>query len=264
MGVPMPTQVYFFTMPLNTYTLGVALAVMAGCAWTLWQVRHSWPAFSATLNAWCLCAFLSVIAGRAGYTLLHLDYFQEHGSEVISTASPGLWEHALLLGWLAGEWVARKLHQQAPPGSACVLLTLVGIGASVGCIPAGCAYGREVYWTDGWLWSLRADWPDATLINNPRLPTQLCMALWLGVCLFIVWLIWARRRHTAQRHWMLPSWIALFALGDFIIQYARADAMPMLGPLRISQWADLAFIACYMIGLWIRRTTTRPTRASVM
>jgi prolipoprotein diacylglyceryltransferase len=145
-----------------------------------------------------------------------------------------------------------------------VLFTLAGIGASVGCIPAGCAYGREVYWTDGWLWSLRADWPDATLINNPRLPTQLCMALWLGVCLCIVWLARTRHWRIAQGGWMLLSWVTLFALGDFIIQFARADAMPMLGPLRISQWADVAFVTGYVIELWIRHATAPPPRFNIM
>ncbi|HEY3342936.1 MAG TPA: prolipoprotein diacylglyceryl transferase family protein, partial [Anaerolineae bacterium] len=121
-----------------------------------------------------------------------------------------------------------------------VLMTLAGAGASIGCIPAGCAYGREVFWTDGWLWQLRVDWPDATLINNPRLPTQLFMLIWLLVCLLIIWVAHTRHWRYSQGNRTLALWITLFAVGDFFIQFARADLMPVFGPLRAAQWADVA------------------------
>ena len=260
----MPTQVYFFTMALNTYTLWVTLAVMAGSIWTLWQVRRSWPAFSATLNALLLSALVSMFLGRAGYVLLHLDYFQEHLNEIISSTSPGLWEHTLIVGWLVGGWIAHRFHQDAPLNSTCMLMTLAGLGASVGCIPVGCAYGREVYWTDGWLWQLRVDWPDATLINNPRLPTQLFMVIWLLVCILIVWVAQRRHWHIAQGSRMLVLWVALFALGDFVIQFARADAMPMLGSLRAAQWMDVAFVLLCAGALGLRHRPAKSQHIVVM
>jgi prolipoprotein diacylglyceryltransferase len=229
-------------MALNTYTLWVTLAVMTGGVWVLWQVRHSWPVFSAALNAMLVSALVSMLFGRAGYVLLHLDYFQEHLNEIISSASPGLWEHACLMGWLVGGWIAHRLHQNMPLNSACVLMTLAGVGASAGCIPAVCAYGREVFWTDGWLWQLRVDWPDATLINNPRLPTQLFMLIWLLVCLRIVWVAHTRHWRYSQGNRALALWVILFAVGDFIIQFARADLMPVFGLLRAAQWADVALV----------------------
>jgi prolipoprotein diacylglyceryltransferase len=260
----MPTQVYFFTMALNTYTLWITLAVMAGSIWILWQARRSWPAFSATLNALLLSALVSMFLGRAGYVLLHLDYFQEHLNEIISSTSPGLWEHTLIVGWLAGGWIAHRLHQDAPLNSSYVLMTLAGLGASVGCIPVGCAYGREVYWTDGWLWQLRVDWPDATLINNPRLPTQLFMVIWLLVCILIVWVAQRRHSHIAQWNRGLVLWVALFALGDFVIQFARADAMPMLGSLRAAQWMDIAFVLLCAGVLGLRRRPAKSAQITVM
>jgi prolipoprotein diacylglyceryltransferase len=249
--IAMPTQVYLFTMPLNTYTLWVALAVMTGCVLVLWPVRHSWPAFSGTLNTLLICTLLSLLFGRAGYVLLHLDYFQEHANEIISRSSPGLWEHSMILGWLIGMWVTHHLHQHAPSNSTALLLTLAGMGASVGCIPAGCAYGREVYWTDGWLWQLRVDWPDATLINNPRLPTQLFMLTWLLTCLLIIWLTIRHRWRFAENDTGL-MWVVLFGMGDFVIQFARADEMLMLSSLRAAQWADIVLILLCATILWRR------------
>jgi len=93
-----------------------------------------------------------------------------------------------------------------------VTICLVGIGASIGCVPNGCGYGREVFWTgDPLLWLLRVDWPDVMLVRNPRLPTQLFTVAWLMVCLMAV----QRLRR--------PVWaIVMIAAGDWLIGFLRA------------------------------------------
>ena len=214
------------------------------------------------LNAIVMSAFGGIIVGRAGYVLLNLDYFQEHLNEIVSTASPGLWGHTVIVGALAGWLIARQMRQAPPSPIYLVFATLTGIGASAGCIPVGCAYGREVFWTDGWLWQLRVDWPDAYLIDNPRLPTQLFMIAWLALCLIVMCVAYARHLRVAQKGWALALWVMLFAIGDFAIQFARADAMPTLGPLRAAQWADVLFIALGSVAI-VWQPPGGPTRPAI-
>jgi hypothetical protein len=113
---------------------------------------------------------------------------------------------------------------------------LLGIAASLGCIPNGCAYGREVFWqTDGadsLAWRLHADWPDAYLVNNPRWPTQALMALWLAIAGVLLW----RQAHLLPP---LPTLVVAFAAGDFLVQFLRGDPILMVAGLRIYQWFDL-------------------------
>jgi prolipoprotein diacylglyceryltransferase len=254
----MPTQVYIFAASagINTYTLCIGLATLAGIAYALWQARGSAESLSQQLTGLLFIAIAALSAGRTGYVLLHADYFSEHTAEIVSATSPGLWEQAAIAGGV------------------------IGIGASLGCIPNGCAYGREVFWTNGWVWALRVDWPDAYMLNNPRLPTQVFMIAWLLLCLLLV--IASRSlssrssKHpkrngaptvkVAQDHdtrravegYVVLLWVSFFAIGDFIIQFSRADAQQMFAGLRWSQCADaVLFLASmlYLIVVKIRLPT---------
>jgi prolipoprotein diacylglyceryltransferase len=248
----MPTQTYIGSFAINVYTLYIALGALAGAGYMLWQLRHRpWHELSRALNGVLIMALAALIAGRVGYIALHFDYFQEHLAEVAWPASPGLSEHAAIIGGLAGLVIARQLRHPVPVGATLVLATLIGMGASLGCIPNGCAYGREVYWTDGWAWQLRVDWPDAYTLNNPRLPSQLFLLAWLLICLCAAY-VYIATLHP-ERGWQGYSpillWIVLFAGGDFVLQFMRADQAPVIGPLRAPQWVDIGFVV--LGSLWL-------------
>lgn len=256
----MPTQVYILSFAVNTYTLYVALGAVAGIALTLWQVRGSVDDLSRTLTGLLIIAVSALLGGRVGYVLLNAGYFAEHAAEMASTASPGFWEQTAIVGGICGWFVASRIRRPVATVSLTTIATLCGVGASLGCIPAGCAYGREVYWTDGWVWYLRADLPDAYTLNNPRLPTQLFMVGWLVLSMLVIVLLVIRRnrrdlavvahRFEAIRMTSIVAWwVLLFGIGDFIIQFLRADSQPTFANFRISQVADAALVIAGM--LWL-------------
>jgi len=180
-----------------------------------------------------------MLAGRAAYVLIHWEYFSEHRAEVIGFA--GLSEHGAIAGGMAAYLILRRAVHPPPVhlGSVCsAAFVLVAIAASLGCIEAGCAYGREVFWqTDGeasLAWQMRVDWPDAYQVRNPRWPTQVLMAAWMAGCGTVLWLAKVRVPEV-----LVPC----FAIGDFSWQFLRGDSAALLGPFRIYQWLDLVFIA---------------------
>lgn len=190
--------------------------------------------FSAAL----FIAGSAMLAGRAAYVLIHWEYFSEHRAEVIGFA--GLSEHGAIAGGMAAYLILRRAVHPPPAhlGSVCsAAFALVAIAASLGCIEAGCAYGREVFWqTDGeasLAWQMRVDWPDAYQVRNPRWPTQVLMAAWMAGCGLVLWLAKARAPEV-----LVPC----FAIGDFGWQFLRGDSAALLGPFRIYQWLDLIFI----------------------
>lgn len=228
---------------LNLYTALVALAALTPPAWAWLRTRDGRIFPAALIVALSTCVF-----GRAGYVALHWDYFHERQAEIASLA--GLSEHAAVIGGLVAVWGLRRASR-APDTLYRVLaaqVILVGISASIGCIPNGCAYGREVFWqTDGehsLAWLLRADWPDAYSIHNPRWPTQTFMALWLAIVGTLLGAAWikATRQRTFIRFHHLLILLALIAIGDLVIQFLRADPAPAFAGLRIYQWLDLAMI----------------------
>ncbi len=246
---------------LNLYTALIAAATLAASAWALRQTRDGRVVVGILVVTLCTVTF-----GRAGYVALHWEYFRERANEMFSLA--GLSEHGAVWGGAIGLLLVLRAARFAPPALVRQwlppALSLVGIAASIGCIPNGCAYGREVFWqTDGehsLAWLLRADWPDAYSIANPRWPTQAFMASWLAAT-GVSWAIWTGLRANGRgRPSVLPAFgfaILCFAAGDFLIQFLRGDPAPMLAGLRIYQWLDLWLLASVVAVLPLTITRTR-------
>lgn len=235
-------------MPLNIYTTLVGLGVCFGLAYAAWQAR-SWDVLTDAL----IIGVFALALGRMGYVALHWNYFADHTNDILSLASPGFQEQAALCGGFIGYWLSAKRHSSIAnrqlPITICI--GFIGIAASLGCISNGCAYGREVFWQisgeRSLAWLASVDWPDAYGISNPRLPTQMFMVGWL--CVVGVWM---RSRTVGQSGsksvsrtplsycpTVLLLWLVLFTLGDFVIQFARADDSLVWMGLRAEQWADV-------------------------
>ncbi|GIV84270.1 MAG: hypothetical protein KatS3mg052_1277 [Candidatus Roseilinea sp.] len=232
---------------LNVYTALLAAAALATSAWALHQTRDRRIIIGVFFVALFALAF-----GRIGYVALHWEYFRERTDQLFSLA--GLSEHGAVGGGTIGLILALRVARGMSPAFVRqwlpLALSLVGIAASIGCIPNGCAYGREVFWqTDGEhspAWLLRADWPDAYSIHNPRWPTQAFMASWLAAT-GASWAVWtglpANRRGCRSVSPAIRFAILCFAAGDFLIQFFRGDPAPTLAGLRIYQWLDLGLLA---------------------
>jgi prolipoprotein diacylglyceryltransferase len=263
---PMPDQISIGPFGIDSYTFCAGMGAILGIAWILAaRLRNSAQdapgAVSATLNGLLLVGIGSSVAGRLAYALIYLDYFRDHLAEIASAASPGYSGQAAILGGMAGWWLARRLRLPVADPGLVVLATLIGIGASLGCVPHGCAYGQEVFWGGtSWIeqlaWLLRVDWPDAYRISNPRLPIQLFLAGWLALC-GVIALVPARRRQPLSpvsptrgiRLSPVALWLVLFAMGDFALQFARADPMPVVAGLRAAQWLDIVLWLAGCTGL---------------
>jgi prolipoprotein diacylglyceryltransferase len=238
----------------------VGLSVCVGLACAVWQMR-TWAVLTHAL----IIGICALALGRMGYVALHWVYFVDHTNEIFSLASPSFQEHAALCGGFIGYWLlARLLPIANSPLPIVLCISLIGMAASLGCIANGCAYGREVFWQSegehSLMWLVAVDWPDAYGINNPRLPTQLFMAGWLGVVGSVVMLMGRGDKKTRRKgdktspHLLISSspyvfWLLFFALGDFIIQFARGDASPIWAGLRTEQWLDVAFCLLAAAGI---------------
>jgi prolipoprotein diacylglyceryltransferase len=222
---------------MNNYSLLVSLVALSLCI-LAWLPARDWR---VPMNA-AVIAMFALIAGRAGFVALHWPYFSEHPNEIASLA--GISEHAAIMGGVIGYWLL-AIRKQPIANSQWLMgaaLFLVAIAASIGCIPNGCAYGREVFWqTDGagsLAWLLRADWPDATLMHNPRWPAQALLAGWLLLGLAV--LMGLRWRHGLRiASVLMPAAVLWFAGGDFMVQSLRGDPALMLGNWRVFQGFDV-------------------------
>lgn len=250
--LPQSISIAWFTF--NTQTFLIALATMTLCM-VAWLPARDWR---VPMNAVVIAA-CALAAGRAGFVALNWPYFSEHPTEIASLA--GVSEHAAIAGAAIGYWLLAKARQplstlHLPLATA---FLLIAIAASIGCIPNGCANGREVFWqTDGagsLAWWLQADWPDATLMRNPRWPAQALLAGWLAMGLVLVWL--ARRGGLSRAKLVMLTTLLWFAAGDFMVQFVRGDLALTLANLRIYQWFDvmLAGVSTFLL---VRQILRKP------
>lgn len=243
---------------VNSYSALIALAALLGLLASRWLLHLSWR---AAIDAHLCAALAAILGGRAIYVAINWGYFAEHFGEAFDLGrTPGLSAQGALAGVLLLACLWRD--QRALPSIA-LTVCLATVAAALGCIPNGCGYGREVFWTDGVLWQLRADWPDAYLIRNPRLPAQAWAAGWAVLCLSGV--LWHDRKGVKMRSpGLCFVVIAALAAGDFGVAFARADAQPTVAQLRLEQWLDVAILCASLLAALLRRGThATHARASV-
>ena len=242
---------------MDVYTALIGLGAALPLMWQLWHTHDE-----RVLTYAFVIGLAALLAGRAGYVAIHWGYFGEHREQVFSLSNPGFSEHLVLLGaWSVGRiaWSVKRVT--ATPFNLLLIAsaTWVGIGASIGCITAGCAFGREVFWQNGAQsvgWLLRVDWPDSLGISNPRWPTQLFMAIWLLISWVI--LIASYRWRGLSPAQLLTIWLMLFAIGDSAIQLLRADETLLFRNIRIEQYFDVILFILSLYRLIHRNTPTTP------
>ena len=231
-------------LTLNAYTFLITGAALGSLGVGWWQSRDA-----RLPPAALIIASFALLFARAGYVILNWAYFREHVAEIATRDGlTGLSEHAAILGVVCGLTCVRNVSSVAfKPSFVLLACVFIAVAASLGCIPNGCAYGREVFWqTDGpasLAWRVRADWPDAYGLNNPRWPVQGLLAAWLVLAGIGVWL-WVRTNRPSKSPWLaLVLMLMSFAAGDFVLQYLRGDPALMFASLRVYQWLDLGLIA---------------------
>jgi prolipoprotein diacylglyceryltransferase len=222
---------------VNTLTALVALGMALSLALDQVGARRDWAERLASTAA---TAAIALICARMAFVALQWPYFSEHRGAILAlNNTPGLSAHGAVIGALLASAASRG--RLTPPALTPLLL---GAAVALGCIPNGCLFGRELFWRDS-LWPLAVDWPDATLIRNPRLPVQPALALWCVICAVAVPRL-ARRVKSPQTLFYGAAGLAV--AGDFFVQFWRGDEARYWAGFRLEQWLDVA-ILCASLSL---------------
>lgn len=205
-----------------------------------------------------------VIGARAVHVWLNWAYFSAHTDQIIDLANGGLdWHGAVVIGLAAAIGVA--FIRRVPIATLTDLLALAlpvgAIAAWQGCGTATCGYGLEVPTLadyPSWLVTESADiyGTVAPRLNLPPIGTALAVVVLIFV-IALTALGWLR----GLRLWLA---IALFSLGSGILDFFRAEYVPMWFDHRADQILDfaLALVAILIFGIVAivqHRTRLTPT-----
>ncbi len=142
------TQIGFWNIP--TFRLTVGIAILLSLAIGLYRQRPRGRVLDVYLGA----LVLGIIGARAFHIALNWDYFTDNRAEIWVIGAGGLDWHGAVLGGLLGLalvlWLQRIITRSIRLSFNDLLLSLtfalplIGLGGWVGCLAAGCGYGKEV------------------------------------------------------------------------------------------------------------------------
>lgn len=226
------------SLVVRSYTLALDLSLLLAVGILAVRARRRIARVYLWLDGALLALILGVLGGRVGYVVAHWDYFQDRPDQILRVWSGGLSWHGALLGAVVGLAVGcavRRLRFWRLADEVSLVAPLVAAGAWLGCLAAGCAYGREVQ-TAHWLVT---DLPDLFGIWALRYNVQL---MGIGLSLAVGFVLWALPGQ-------LPAgaksglFLLLFASGLALLDTLRADTVPIWGACRVDVLLDLAFAA---------------------
>jgi phosphatidylglycerol---prolipoprotein diacylglyceryl transferase len=255
--------------PLTLHTYGVLLAVafLAG----LWVAARQAKRDGLDSARITDMAIYVLIGGLLGAKLLLLivewPYYMKNPRDIWSLVQSGGVFYGGLLGALpVAFWYARR-HQLDGWRTADVLAPGVAIGQAIGrlgCFAAGCCYGKAT----GVPWAVRfhneyAAQEVGTPLNVPLHPTQLYES---GAALLIfLGLLWLSRHKRFQGQVTL-TYVALYAVVRFVIEYFRGDAARGTvfgGLLSTSQFIAIVMVlgAALLVPRLLRKRPVQPAAA---
>jgi len=244
---------------LYWYSALVWLGILLGMVYAHWRGRRAGCRDIQVLDG-ALWALVGGLAGaRVAYVIPNWVDYTGRPAALLSFWGGGLvFQGGLIGGALA--LLLYSLYAQLPFLSLVDLAApAVSLAQSVGWVGAlihGAHYGLIMR-------SPLSIWlPDLYGIYGPRFPTQLLACL-LGLLLFFV-------LHRLSERELPAGILALFYLlgngiGHFLLEFTRADEVPYLGLLRVTQVAELAETVvggALLLYLWLRHRAGVP-RVSV-
>ena len=251
--------------PVYTYGLLLAAGYLLGLQLALVRARARSldPNRVLDLGIWII---VSALVG-AKLMLLVVDYprYSAEPREMLNLfRSAGVFYGGLIAAVLVALWYLRRHHMPMwtvtdvfAPGIA-----LGHVIGRLGCLFAGCCFGRPTTMPWGITFTDEAARNAGTPIGIPLHPTQLYEA---GAELLILGLLlWLERRSRAFAGRTFWTYMFLYGISRFAIEFYRGDPRGMIGMFSTSQFVSLLIVPLAIVMLLIlgRRGNPEPAAAA--
>jgi len=251
------------SITIHTYGLCLAAAFIAGIWVMSRNARKQGIDPDFIWNMGLLVIFAALVGAKLLFLLSDFNYYSHNFREIFSLStlrSGGIFYGGFLLALAAAAWYlvkkrlpTWKITDLAAPGIA--LGQAVG---RLGCLSAGCCYGRPT--SMPWGITFTSQYANDNVgvpLGTPLHPTQIYESVGT-FCLFL-YLMWRlpRKRFAGQ---ILLEYMLLYALLRFVIEFYRGDdrGVVLYGMLSTSQFiAALIFLCSAAVYYYLLRRTKK-------
>ena len=242
-------QIGSFTV--YTYGVCIALALIAAISMAFFRAEKFGLNSDVMFNAGILGFIFGMIGAKLLYIIVELDTYIENPKLLLNFGSGFVVYGGLVLGIIA--FVAYlKIKKQRVVEYADLAIPSVALGQAigrVGCLMAGCCYGREC--SESFFLGIHFPEGAQAPVGVPLYGTQIiCIVLNVLLCLFLIWINY-REKFAGMA---LSLYMILYSLGRFFVEFLRGDDRGAVGPLSTSQFiAIFTFVlgvALFFIFRW--------------
>jgi phosphatidylglycerol:prolipoprotein diacylglycerol transferase len=249
--------------PITVYTYGVLLAAayLLGLRLAMSRAKSRGLDPNRALDLGIAIIISALVGAKLLLLLVDFDTFRRNPAELFSIVrSAGVFYGGLIAAVAVAFWYMWR--HKMPLWTTCdVFAPGVALGHAVGrlgCLMAGCCYGRETHVP----WAITFTNPAAhdnvgTPLNVPLHPTQLYESAAEALILVLLLVTEKRGRPFAGRTFW--SYMVLYGISRFAIEFFRNDERGMLFGVSTSQFISLVLVPL-AIGMliYLSRRTSDP------
>ncbi len=234
-------------LTLHTYGFFVAMGFLLALTWTHYESnrRNLDPEIFHDLFFYVVVAAL--VGARFFYVILNLSYFRHD-----PLAALRLWEGGLVFYggfltavpifiWRIRRWQKPALEILDVAAPALVLAQAVG---RLGCLAAGCCYGKVCEHDFAITFTDRLSHAP---LNQPLYPTQIYHSL-ADLSIFLILVIISRR--SMQRGTLVVAYLLFYGVLRFTIEFWRGDPRGFMVGFSTSQWISAGLVTSGIL-LWL-------------
>jgi len=248
--------------PVTVYTYGVLLAAayLLGLRLAMSRAKSRGLDPNRTLDLGIAIIISALVGAKLLLLLVDFDRFRQNPAELFSIVrSGGVFYGGLIAAVSVAFWYMWR--HKMPLWTTCdVFAPGIALGHAVGrlgCLMAGCCYGRETTVP----WAITFSNPEAaanvgTPLGVPLHPTQLYDA---GAELLIMLLLLGTERRgkpfAGRTFWL---YVLLYGISRFIIEFYRGDDRGVIMGVSTSQFVSLVAVPAALVMLVSLRSRARP------
>jgi phosphatidylglycerol:prolipoprotein diacylglycerol transferase len=244
------------TWPVYSYGVLLALAYLAGLQLAVMRARRAGLDGARVMDLGIYLIIAALIGAKLMLIAVDFNYFRNQPRELLSLVrAGGVFYGGLLGAFGVGLWLVRryKLPVWTTGDLVAPGIALGHIIGRFGCLLAGCCYGRPT----SVRWAVTFTDPVAatnvgTPLQIPLHPTQLYDAG--AEALILAFLLFTERRGRPFPGRTFWSYILLYAISRFVIEFYRGDERGALFGLSTSQFVSVILVPVSVFMLWRLRT----------
>lgn len=245
---------------VTVYTYGalVALGFFCGILWILHEARLAGVNRDRVADLSFYLIVAAIVGSRLLYIVVEARRYLENPLDILKIWEGGLVFYGGLLACIGVAWWYTRRQGWSLRGTADLFMPGVALGHSIGrlgCLMAGCCYGRPVSGHPWWAIIFPHSESGLAPTGIPLFPTQLMESV--GELLVFGLLVWVRR-HKKFEGQVFLTYLVLYAVLRSILEIFRGDSIRgfvIPGILSTSQMISLLVVTVVIV--YYRRLRTQ-------